>query len=192
MSELLSNKAVFFTLAAVLGTALFLLRIAMMLLGGGDVDFHHDVSTDNFADAHHGDPSDSFKLISIQSVAAFLMGFGWAALGSLLGQGWNPLVSALVGVVGGVAIVWLLGLSLKAVYDLQTSGNVDTEQAVGCEGTVYVGIPAQGEGRGQVLVVVDDRQRTYDAISIGPPILSQARVRVIAVSDSNTLAVAPV
>jgi len=187
-----SEDSLWFTIPAFVGTAVFLLRLAMMFMGDLGLDLHHDISLDGNADLSHSDPSEAFKILSIQSIAAFLMGFGWGALGGLRGTGLSPMVSALIGVGCGVAMMWFLAISLKAIHDMQTSGNIAAESAIGNEATVYVGIPAEGEGQGQVQVVIDERQRTYNAVSTGPSLPTHSRVRVIGIMDGNTLTVAPI
>jgi len=194
MSEIFfSDHAAWFTIPAFLGTFVFLLRLLLMTLGGAGLDLHHDLGLDAHGDfdAHHGDTSSAFHLLSVQSIAAFMMGFGWGGLGALRGTGWSPVTSVLVGLVSGVVMVWLLGIMLKAAYDLQSSGNIVANDAVGSEGLVYASIPPSGEGGGQVQVIINQRQRTYNAVSIGPPLVTQSRVRVVGVVDQNTLTVAP-
>lgn len=187
MYEIFFNDyAAWFTVPAFMGTAVFLLRVIMMFMGDIGLDLHHDG-----VDAHHADPSEGFKILSIQSVAAFFMGFGWGGLGALKGTGFGVPTSLAIALICGAAMTWVLGLALKAIYDLQTSGNIDAAQTVGAEGTVYVGIPPAGEGHGQVQVIVDDRQRTYNAISTGPALGYNERVRVVGMSDPSTLTVAP-
>ncbi|MGE3108717.1 MAG: NfeD family protein [Phycisphaerales bacterium] len=190
MYELFFNEhAAWFTVPAFVGTVIFLIRVVMMFVGDLGIDFHQDLGID--IDAHHADPSEGFKLLSIQSLAAFCMGFGWGGLGALKGSDLGIPTSIAIGVASGGAMMWILGLALKAIHDLQISGNIDPEQAVGVEGTVYVSIPPAGEGQGQVQVIIDNRQRTYNAISTGPGLASQERIRVVGVNDPNTLAVAP-
>lgn len=177
------NGAGWFTVAAFVGTIFFLGRLALMFVGGDggvDADFDTDI---------HGDPGDAFKVLSIQAVAAFLMGFGWAGLAGLNGFGWTWTNSLLFAIVAGAGMVWLLGLLLKAVHDLQSTGNVRMESAVGTEGQVYANIPESGSGRGQVQIVIDGRQRLYSAISEGEAIPSQTRIRVIRVNEDRTLTV---
>jgi hypothetical protein len=142
-----------FTVPALLGTAVFLVRLGLMTIVGldhdvdvpHDVDIPHDVAIDAQGDVdlghdvESGDSTEAFKLLSIQSVAAFLMGFGWGGVGGLLGFEWSFPMSLLVGVGFGLVLVWLLGILMKAMYDLQSSGNVRVEDAVGTEGATAGG-----------------------------------------------------
>lgn len=189
LDQLLDGQALWFTVPALLGTAVFGLRILMMLVGGvDDVDLGADADIDG-ADFDGDDSSQAFTILSVQGVSAFLGGFGWAGVGALLGMHWEMAPAAAVGVAGGVAMVWLLGLLLKAIYDLQSSGTLGPDSAVGFTGEVYATIPEGGRGRGQVRVVVRERQRIYNAITEGETLPTNTRVRILAVNDDNTLMV---
>ena len=197
-----AGSAPWFTVPAAIGTLFFVVRLCLMLLGS-DGDLHLDAGGGDGGGGlgghgpadHHADSDNTFKVLSIQSVTAFLMGFGWAGLGGLRGSGWGIPQSIAVGIVGGIAMVWLLGWLMKAVYDLQSHGNIDIASLVGLEGEVYVTIPGgakESPGRlGRVRVVVDERQRFYSALSTGPEIPRNARVRVIEVTGDRALVVQP-
>jgi hypothetical protein len=198
-----TGHGAWFAVPAVLGTGLFLLRVGMMLLGLGTHDLHFDVGHAGgmgdlaHAGGHggdvHTDTGHAFTVLSLQSIAAFLMGFGWGGVAAMQGQGWTPATSTLVAVLCGVAMVWLLTLLLKGAADLQSSGTIPISAALGVEGDVYLTVPPRGRGLGQVRVVVRDRQRIYNAVAeSGTDIPSQSRVRVTAVNPDNTLTVAPV
>ena len=85
--------------------------------------------------------------------------------------------------------MWLLGLLLKVIYDLQGSGNVSIHDAVGCGGTVYAQIPAAGNGHGKVRIVIEDRARFFSAVTEGQPLPRNTSVRVARANDDNTLTV---
>lgn len=187
-----TGHAAWFTIPAFLGTAVFLIRLTFMLLGGMGLDFHHDFGGHHGLDSAHHDGDSGFKLLSIQSIAAFLMGFGWAGLAGLKGSHWSLMTSIGAGAACGLALMWLLGVLLKGAYDLQSSGNVEIESAVGANGTVYVNVPESGSGRGQVMLILGDRQCTYNAVSTGPALASRSRVRVVGVNDDHTVTVAPI
>ena len=198
LQALFDQEALLFTVPALLGTAVFLVRLGLMTIVGigHDLDVPHDVDIPHDVDLGHdvesGDSTAAFNLLSIQSVAAFLMGFGWGGVGGLIGFEWSFPRSLLLGFGFGVVLVWLLGILMKAMYDLQSSGNVRVEDAVGIEGQVYANVPTGGEGRGQVRVVIDDRARIYNAVSDGDPIKTGSRVRVVRVNEDRTLTVTAV
>ncbi len=182
-----------FTIPALVGTGVFVLRMSLMALGGFgadvDADADVDVDVDVDADSDGSDSTDAFKLLSIQSIAAFLMGFGWGGVSGIIGLDWSFPLSLLLGVGFGVALMWLLGFLMKAVYGLQSSGNIRISDAIGLQGTVYAQIPAKGQGKGKVRLVIENRARMYNAASDGEAISTNAAVRVTYVNDDNTLTV---
>ncbi len=217
MDLFFGDSAVWFTIPAFVGSFFFLLRLTLLLVGGhgdmdadmhgdfggdvgGDVhgDFGGDVDGDLHGDLHtdtdsghldHTDSSSAFKILSVQSVAAFLMGFGWAGLGGFKGAGWSASTSTLFGLGVGIGMMWLLGKGLEAVYRLQSSGTVSIDSALGVEGSVYIAIPGERQGRGRIRLVVDSRERFYNAVTDGDAIESHSRVRVTEVNDDNTVTV---
>lgn len=200
MSELFFGPiAIWFGVPALVGTAFFAVRTTLMLVGGdldadaGGVDGGFDTGG---ADGGGGagdldDSTGAFEFLSLQAISAFLMGFGWGGLGAYRGSGWSPMVAVLVGLVTGAAAMWLLGSMLRLLFRLQSSGNLPIYQALEAEGSVYAQIPAAGEGRGEVRVVIGDRERYYRAITAGNSIPTGAKVRVVSVNeDDNSVTVA--
>lgn len=201
MTELFfGGNAGLFTATAVLGTFFFVTRLALMLVGGADwsadadvdvdVDVGGDVGDASVVDAHGHDSAEAFKVLSLQGIAAFFMGFGWGGLAALKGAGWNLFVSTAVGLTIGVVMMWTLLKLLSLVRRLDVAGNVEISQALLTEGTAYTAIPARGRGKGEVRVVIDDHARFYRAISEDDvAIESHAKIRVISVNDDNTVTV---
>lgn len=194
-----SGHAAWFSIPAILGTFFFLIRMGMMFLGAVDLDVDSDAGgvdaavdtggdLDGDFDADHADANDLFKYLSIQTVFAFAMGFGWGALASYKGTGWSIPISIAIGVGVGVAMVYLLTMLLAFLYDLRSDGTVLTRDAMGLEGDVYAQIPPSASGRGQVTVIIQTRQRTYNAVtSDESAIPTGARVKVVGIKDANTL-----
>ena len=189
LDMLFSDHAAWFGVPAVVGTVFFALRLVLMLVGG---DFgHHDFDAGS-TDLHHGDPGEAFKVLSIQSIAAFVMGFGWGGLAGLRGSDWSWAASTLFAIGCGLGMMWLLAMLLRGMVALQSSGNVSPGDAVGSEADVYVNIPSQGAGRGQVRVVISKHDRIYDAVTEGEALPSHTRVRITRVNEDNTVTVTPV
>lgn len=181
LEVLFNNGAAWFTVPAITATVIFGVQFVLLLTGfddgGLDLDIPSDAGQSNFV----------FHILSFQTVASFVMGFGWGGFASYRGANWDFSTSVLVGAVCGGAMVWLLYLLLKALHDLQTSGTVRIGSALGKTGQVYVGIP--GDGAGQVRVIVGARERTYKARSHSGPIDRGDSVRIVRISDDNTLIV---
>ncbi len=191
--------AIWFTVPAIVGTVFFSLRTLAMFVGGAetgmdvdiDVDFDVDVDMDAGADVDvdTGESSYAFKVLSVQAIAAFLMGFGWGGLGAFSGSGWPVTVSVLFALACGAGMVWLLAKLLVAMYRLESSGNVPMYHALEAEGTVYASIPAKGLGPGRVRVVIDDRERFYKAITEGEALPRSEKIRVVSINQDNSVTV---
>ena len=187
MQDLLfGDNALWFTVPAVAGTVFFVFRLITMLAFGHG-DWHLDDATS--LDLDHADSTSAFKVLSVQAVAAFLMGFGWGGLGAYRGWGLPALASVPVGFAVGTGMMWILGKLLRWIARLQSSGTMDTSAALHEEGIVYTAVPAQGAGRGVVRVVVDERMRYYQAVSEREALPSQTRVRVIGINADNSVTV---
>lgn len=201
LGGLFEQNVLLFTIPAMLGTAVFLLKLGLMAFAGiggdfdadaPDLDIDLDADVDLGADVEGGDSTEAFTLLSLQSIAVFLMGFGWGGVAGRLGLGWDLTPSLALGAGFGAAMVWLLGMLMKAVYDLRSSGNIRIADAAGAQGTVYTNVPARGEGRGQVRVVINDRARIYNAVAVGEAIKTSTAVRVVQVNEDQTLTVTSV
>ncbi|MCA3004675.1 MAG: hypothetical protein LW650_14930 [Planctomycetaceae bacterium] len=185
LDTLFSGGAAWFTVPALIGTGVFLIKLVMMLLGGSD-----DLDLGGSADAggaHHADGSGLITIMSVQGVSAFMMGFGWAGLGALQGLGWSQLAAMGVGVGGGVGMCGMFVALLAGTRRLQSSGNVNFQRAKGAEGEVYATVPASG--RGQVRLVVDGRQRIVQATGSGEELPTGTPVRVVEVKQDNSVVV---
>lgn len=197
MQELiLGPVAIWFGVPALVGTAFFTLRLVSMFLGadsdlGADLDVPDlDIPDADVPDMDAApdvdDSSEAFKVLSVQTLASFAMGFGWGGLGALRGAGWSVAVSVAFGVGCGLAMTWLLARLLRFVYGLQSTGNVPLFHALETEGTVYTSVPAQGDGSGRVRVVIGDRERYYKAVTEGPALPRDTRIRVVEVDQQNS------
>ncbi|MEX2218355.1 MAG: hypothetical protein WD749_06300 [Phycisphaerales bacterium] len=185
------DGAAWYTVPALIGTAFFVLRMVLLSIGADHHfgDLHGDLAS---AGGHAGDAADSthsFQVLSVQSVASFVMGFGWAGLAALRSD-WSLTVVNLVAVAAGVGMVWLLALLLRGLHQLQSSGNIHLGNTVGRTGEVYVTVPGTGRGKGQVRLAVQNRLRIFDAITTGEDLSTGTRVTVVAANDDNTLSVA--
>jgi hypothetical protein len=192
LDVLLGGNAALFGVPALLGTLFFLGRLVLMFVAdGGDlhqeVGLHVDTGTGDVAG--HTDSSSAFKILSLQAIAAFLMGFGWAGLGIVRGWGWPVLAGVAVGVVTGSAMAWILGKLLLWIARMQSSGTLPIESALYETGVVYVTIPERRVGRGVVRVVVNERMQYYPAVTDGAALDTQATVRITAINDDHTLTV---
>ncbi|HLP85597.1 MAG TPA: hypothetical protein VK157_14705 [Phycisphaerales bacterium] len=204
LDALFANGAWIFSVPALLGTGIFLIKLVMMLVGGSDdldlggdassadAGHMHDVGMDgSHGDAHHGHGHNALMAVaSVQGVSAFAMGFGWAGLGAMNGMKWGMPASMAIGVLGGIGMAGLFVLLISGVRSLQSSGTTNVANSVGSECEVYATVPPKGAGRGQVKVIVQGRMRIVQATQEGEtPIATSTRVKVNRANADGTVVV---
>jgi membrane protein implicated in regulation of membrane protease activity len=195
--ESLSSLEKVFAICAIVGGTLFVIRIALQLLGlhGHDVGGGADVSAMDAAHVAHGagagtghDSDLGFKLLSLQGITAILLMFGLVGLAMSRQTHAGMLLSIVVAVGAAIITVTLMANVFASVGRLQSSGNIDIENAIGLPGVVYLNIPADGIGK--VEITIQNRMRIYDASSASnSPLSTGDHVRVTAVASGSTLVV---
>ena len=169
----------FVTIGLVSSTVLFLQMIAILVGGAFDVpDFDLDVGEGG-----------ATGMFSIRGIGAFFTGFGWTGAAVLAGG--HPLTLAIISatVVGVGVLVGFVGM-MRWLNGLRSEGTIDYNNAVGQVGSVYVPIPPNREGIGQVEVLVQGRMTTVRALSDNSQRLdNRTAVQVTGVIDERTLLV---
>jgi membrane protein implicated in regulation of membrane protease activity len=163
----LSGLELLFAGCAVFGTTLFVIRLALMLIGFGGHD-SADGDTDAVDVDHGGDFHDSdlsFKVLSLQGITAFFMMFGLIGWAVIRHGDYAPWIPVLCGTAAGSATIWLMKKIFQAAGALQSSGTMNISNAVGQEGTVYLTI--QPGSCGKVQVTVQNRLSVLEAIADG-------------------------
>ncbi len=204
LDALFANGAWIFAVPALLGTGIFLIKLVMMLIGGSDdldlggdatsadAGHMHDAGMDgSHGDGHHGHGHNALMAVaSVQGVSAFAMGFGWAGLGAMNGMKLSMLGSMGIGLLGGIAMAGLFVLLISGVRSLQSSGTTNVATSVGNECEVYANVPAKGQGRGQVKVIVQGRMRIAQATQEGASELATgSRVKVMKANEDGSVVV---
>ncbi len=163
----LSSPMQVFYLIAFISTIILILQLILNLVGlaGHDVDLGAGVGTNLPTDFTFDQPDlavhgSGLGLISVSTVLAFFAGFGWGGV-VLLTSGASIIVAVVVAFLIGVAFLLMVFYLMSAIFKLSEAGNIDYRNAVGQIGAVYITIPANGSGKGQVQVVVQERFRTF-------------------------------
>ena len=165
--------------------SLILILQTVLMLFGIDHNVPHG------ADIAHGDGSGAdaagIHVLSIRTIVAFFVGFGWGgAAASGLGAVPSILVAAVTGTAFMLGVFWLM----KCLFSLRYSGTLDYGTAVGQVGSVYMAIPAEQAGNGQVEVMIQGRLQVLPACTKAKEkIPSRTKVRVVGTADPQTLLV---
>jgi membrane protein implicated in regulation of membrane protease activity len=163
MWEWLSNLSSLSVFLAV-GALGFLFLLFSFLFG----EFFEEVDFDEGADL---DLDDGPGVFSLRTLAVFITGLGGlGAITELRGAG--AMVSAFVGLTGGVALAGAVYGFARYLYRQQSSSHITAEELIGRRAEVTVAIPASGVGQarclvGETMVEKIARSRDGDAISAG-------------------------
>ena len=158
---------------------------------GADVDSDFDVDVDTSMDG--GDLSNidgGSNLYTFRNFVNFLLGFGWSCI--LLQDSIHswPILVIVSMVIGGVLVTTVMYL-FKWLATMQQSGNINLQKsAAGCEGKVYLTIPAARSGSGKVQITINGAVREYDAFTENEtPLKTGTPIRVVDALDATTLLV---
>jgi ABC-type branched-subunit amino acid transport system permease subunit len=196
-------QQVMFIIATV-ATSLMILLIIMMLIGmdGGeafDGDIDVDVDLDDVDGGSFGDSNDVFnqesffslgglKIITIRGMLAFFSIGGWVVF--MMADSAPVWLAMLVGVLSGSVAAVLLALIMRAIFRLESSGNLDYSTAIGKIATVYIRIPKNTEGKGKIMLVHQGKMIEVDAITKDiNDILSKKEVKIVGLEDETTFLV---
>lgn len=172
----LSGIHKFFYFIAIPSTVILILQFILSLLGiGGDADLDGDIDLDIDGDSDvalntddiDGDMSVEsldFRFVTFRGIIAFATIFGWVGLALLNTPLPLPLVLFL-SFISGLAAMGAVAYIFYFISTLQSSGNIQYKNALGCSAEVYLTIPPKGEGYGKVQLVIQERLVEVDAIS---------------------------
>lgn len=184
--ELLSTTEKIFWGIASVSTFLLILQTILSFFGA-DTDFDADGDFDA-----HGDYEvpGQFSMFSLKSTIAFLAFFGWAGV-ITLERGWAIYWVLLAGIAAGLIAMVLVAYMLFQFQKIEVSGTMRMDEAIDRIGEVYLTIPAEQTGSGQISVELNGNMRELTAVTNGPAISTGLPVRVIDILDENTLLVEP-
>lgn len=192
------EHAVYFW-AALVGCTLLLIQVILQVIGlGGDADMDAgaadvDVDADlDGADPAHGTAGNLFfGILSFKALVAFTGIFGLTGL-SLKDSDYSSFQRAAMSIVAGLVAMVVVGMMMRMLYNLGSSGTLVVRNALGHQAEVYLRIPGEGEGRGKVTIEIQGRTVELDAVTDGEPIATGKVVKVVEVLGNETLKVMPV
>ena len=186
--SLTSFQQIMFVIA-VSSSAVMLIFLVLMLIGVDGSDFDGVDAPDLDVDFLNDEPLSGIgglRIVTLKGVLAFLSIGAWTAylFVDLLG----PIFSSLIGVVLGFVAAFLQALAYRAMMRLESSGNIDYNNAVGKTGTVYMRVPKLKSGKGKVTLVIQERYAEIDAVTEEEEdILPKTSIVVIGLLDPTTL-----
>ena len=158
MSGMPTGLELVFGFCALVGSVLFLLYFALVLIGGvfeGVVEGAFDIDVDMGSDF-------TFKAITFQGVVSFVMMFGLVGLAVLDGNRSDTL-AILGGTLAGIFSMFTINKLFQLFYSLESDGTVQHGKAIGAKGKVVSRIRPGSPG--EVQVTYQQALRTETAVA---------------------------
>jgi len=187
--------------AAIPMTVIMILQLILMIIGvgvggeaDGDVD---DGSIDSNAEttppeSKTGGNTSTFKIFTIRGIVAFFALGGWAGLAALA-AGVHPFWAIQISLFVGVSALLLAAIIIRLALRMQTSGNINLNNAISKNAVVYIRIPSARSEKGKVTMVLQERFVELDAITDNnTDIMPETKVEVVAIVNGDCLVVSPV
>lgn len=133
-----------------------------------------------------GNPADFSiaSMFSVQGVVTFLTVMGWVSIASI-SAGVIPTIGIILGCGFGLLTMYLVARLLFASRRLTENGTLNLRNAVGESGTVYIPVPAGGQGEGKMNLYLQGRYVEASCISFESETLpTGATVRVTDVRNN--------
>jgi hypothetical protein len=181
-NSLLIEKQIFYAIG-LFSLAVLLLQILLTLVGVG----HHDADFSG-----HGDHDTGMGLLTVRTVTAFFVGFGWTGA-IMLNHGYSITAAIAAGAGTGAAFLLATAFLIRNLLRLQSSGGtVDYNNAIGMVGTVYTTIPAAEAGGGQIELMIQGRLMMAEAYTkVARNLPPNSKAKVVALIGQTTLLVEP-
>lgn len=172
---------------AIASSLIFIVETVLTFIGA-DVDFDADADFDVPDGAFEGDPS--MNLYTFRNLVNFLLGMSWTAI-LLKEQVASKVLLMIIAFVAGAILVAAVMMMFKWLSKMQQSGNIDLmKDAEGCNGKVYLTIPAERGGTGKVQITINGAVREYDAVTDSEQDLKTGKaIKVVEAIDNSTLLV---
>ncbi|MDD3693591.1 MAG: hypothetical protein PHX02_06785 [Oscillospiraceae bacterium] len=184
-----------FYMLAIPSTVILIIQTVLLMFGFGDAnevdgDISADSETDFDAPADQGaEHGEGLRILTVRGIIAFLVASGWVGVAAL-DMGAGTILASLLSIIAGLGALVIVAAIFRASMKLQQSGNLDFQNAIGVTGEVYLRIPAGG--RGKVTLVVQGRYVELDAICNEREVKTGEQVKVVDVTQNNTLIVSPI
>lgn len=172
---------------AIASSLIFIIETVLTFIGA-DVEMDMDTDFDMPDGGFEGDPS--MNLYTFRNLVNFLLGMSWTAILLQEQIASKALLMAIAFAVGAL-LVFAVMMMFKGLSKMQQSGNIDLHKAaVGCNGKVYLTVPAERKGSGKVQISINDSIREYDALTDSEDDLKTGTsIKVVEVLDASTLLV---
>ena len=176
METITQNAWLYYYYLAWFTTIFFVIKLIIFTVFGGDgSEVHGDFNTEMDSDP-------SFSFISLQSVLAFLMAFGWMGYACLKEFNFSQIVTLLCAIGTGLIFMFITAYLMFSIKKLEKSVKKDKTTALNKIGKAYSNFEPKGQG--QIEIIINNQLIVEDAINTTEEkIKSFEKVRVVKVEN---------
>lgn len=176
MTDILSLYNIFM-FTAIFSTVLYIIKMVVFLIAGGDVEVDSNFDAITETDV-------SFNFVSLQSILAFFMGFGWSGLACAVQFQTSYKVAFIIGIVVGFLFMYLSAYLMFSIKKLNKKVICDYTTLTGKEGKAYINISAKKEG--QIEIDFNGRLSILEAVNSDDELIEAfCPVKVIKVENNK-------
>lgn len=167
----MKNLTTVYYYIALFATVFYIAKMFLFSVFGGDAEVHTDFTTSVETET-------SFDFLSIQSILAFLMGFGWMGLTCIKVWGLSKLYVIIISLVFGLLLMFLSSYLMFCVKKLNKNVKKDLTKAVGSNAKAYTSF--EGNTEGQIEITINNQLSIETAVNnTQEPIKAFDEVKVI-------------
>ena len=182
--NLSSTMQTFVGIGAISSLVLSIQLVLSMI--GGDMD-----GIDADLDLAEGGEGGASGILSVRTIGAFFTGFGWTGA-SMTDYGYGLGITTVVSAVVGSALLAMVFYLMAYLHSLRQEGTLDYSNAIDQVGSVYLPIPPNRKGLGQIEVTIQGRLSIVKAVTDhDKKIGNRVAVRVTELVDQQTILVEP-
>lgn len=156
MHEMINIQNVFLVVS-LFSTILYILKTIIFMATGGDAEVHSDFDTVTETDT-------SFSFLSVQSLLAFFMGFGWSGLAALEQFKTSTTIAVIAAIIIGLLFMYGSAYLMYSIKKLNKTIKKDINELVNKYGRTYTSFQPKGEG--QIEIEFNKKLSIIDAINL--------------------------
>lgn len=156
MNEIFNLQNIFLVIS-IFSTFLYILKMIIFLFTGGDAEVDADFNTAIETDT-------SFTFLSIQSLLAFFMGFGWSGLAALIQFKTTTTIALIAAFIIGAVFMYASAYLMFCIKKLNKVVVKDINTLVNKQGRTYTSFPPKGEG--QIEIDFNNKLSILQAINL--------------------------
>ena len=176
MLDFITLENVLWTIAW-FSTALFILKLVIFAFVGGDMEL--DIDFDSITEAET-----SFGFLSVQSILAFFMAFGWCGWVALNYLNVGSKITMVIAVATGLFFMWFSAWLMFNIKKLNKKIVINVNELIDKTGKAYTSFEPKAEGK--IEITLNNKLTILDAVNLSEEkIDSFSEIKVEKIEDKK-------